>query len=60
MLIKKVYSLTNWPASATFRYHSLTDTERNTQDCGISKAAKDAAMLPSKTDQMRVSKETGS
>lgn len=28
--------------------------EWNTQDCLISKAAKDASMLPSKIDQMKV------
>ncbi len=31
------------------RYSSVT------QDCGISKAAKDTSMLPSKIDQMKVS-----
>ncbi len=35
-------------------------TEWNAQDCGISKAAKDTSMLPSKIDQMKVSYETGS
>ncbi len=45
--------------------HKLT-TKRNFQmewnahDCGISKAAKDTSMLPSKIDQMKVSHETGS
>ncbi len=34
--------------------------EWNAQDCGISKAAKDTSMLPSKIDQMKVSHETGS
>ncbi len=34
--------------------------ERNAQDCGISKAAKDTSMLPSKINQMKVSHETGS
>ncbi len=34
--------------------------EWNTQDCGITKAAKDTSMLPSKIDQMKVSHETGS
>ncbi len=38
----------------------LTITEWNAQDCGISKAAKDTSMLPSKIDQMKVSHETGS
>ncbi len=41
-------------------FFSLTVTEWNTQDCGISKAAKDTSMLPSKIDQMKVSHETGS
>ncbi len=49
---------------ATFRLPSLffssTITEWNVQDCGISKAAKDTSMLPSKIDQMKVSHETGS
>ncbi len=31
--------------------------EWNAQDCGISKAAKDTSMLPSKIDQMKVSHE---
>ncbi len=35
-------------------------TEWNAQDCGISKAAKDTSMLPSKINQMKVSRETGS
>ncbi len=34
--------------------------EWNAQDCGISKAAKDISMLPSKIDPMKVSHETGS
>ncbi len=34
--------------------------EWNAQDCGISKAAKDTSMLPSKIDQMKASHETGS
>ncbi len=34
--------------------------EWNAQDCGISKAAKDTSMLPSKIDPMKVSHETGS
>ncbi len=33
----------------------LTITEWNAQDCGISKAAKDTSMLPSKIDQMKAS-----
>ncbi len=37
-----------------------TGTEWNAQDCGISKAAKDKSMLPSKIDQMKVPPETGS
>ncbi len=35
-------------------------TEWNAQDCGISKAAKDTSMLPSKIDQTKASHETGS
>lgn len=35
-------------------------TEWNAQDCGISKAAKDTSMLPSKFDQKKVPPETGS
>ncbi len=34
--------------------------EWNAQDCGISKAAKDTSMLPSKFDQKKVPPETGS
>ncbi len=34
--------------------------ECNAQDCGISKAAKDTSILPSKIDQMKVSQETRS
>ncbi len=41
-------------------FFSSTVTEWNAQDCGISKAAKDTSMLPSKIDQMKVSHETGS
>ncbi len=41
-------------------FFSPTGTEWNAQDCGISKAAKDTSMLPSKIDQMKVSNETGS
>uniref|UniRef100_A0A671K1X0 Membrane-associated guanylate kinase, WW and PDZ domain-containing protein 3 n=1 Tax=Sinocyclocheilus anshuiensis TaxID=1608454 RepID=A0A671K1X0_9TELE len=37
-----------------------TATEWNAQDCGISKAAKDTSMLPSKFDQKKVPSETGS
>jgi len=39
---------------------SSTVTEWKAQDCGISKAANDSSMLPSKIDQMKVSQETGS
>ncbi|ROL47043.1 hypothetical protein DPX16_20695 [Anabarilius grahami] len=42
------------------RKPSSTVTEWKAQDCGISKAAKDTSMLPSKIDQMKVSHETGS
>ncbi len=41
-------------------FFSSTVTEWNAQDCGISKAAKDTSMLPSKIDQMKASHETGS
>ncbi len=41
-------------------YFSLTVTEWNAQDCGISKPAKDTATLPSKINQMNASHETGS
>ncbi len=41
-------------------FFSSTIKEWNAQDCGISKAAKDTSMLPSKIDQIRVSHETGS
>ncbi len=41
-------------------FFSSTVTEWNAQDCGISKAAKDTSMLPSKIDQMKVSHERGS
>ncbi len=41
-------------------FFSSTVTEWNALDCGISKAAKDTSMLPSKIDQMKVSHETGS
>ncbi len=41
-------------------FFSSTGTEWNAQDCGISKAAKDTSMLPSKIDQMKVHHETGS
>ncbi len=41
-------------------FFSSTGTEWNAQDCGISKAAKDTSMLPSKIDQMKASHETGS
>ncbi len=34
---------------------SSTVTEWNAEDCGISKAAKDTSMLPSKIDQMKAS-----
>ncbi len=43
-----------------FLFFSSTGTEWNAQDCGISKAAKDTSMLPSKIDQMKASHETGS
>ncbi len=41
-------------------FFSSTITEWNAQDCGISKAAKDTSMLPSKINQMKASHETGS
>ncbi len=41
-------------------FFSSTVMEWNAQDCGISKAAKDTSMLPSKIVQMKVSHETGS
>ncbi len=41
-------------------FFSSTVTEWDAQDCGISKAAKDTSMLPSKIDQMKVFHETGS
>ncbi len=41
-------------------FFSSTFTEWNAEDCGISKAAKDTSMLPSKIDQMKASHETGS
>ncbi len=41
-------------------FFSSTVMEWNAQDCGISKAAKDTSMLPSKIDQKKVSHETGS
>ncbi len=41
-------------------FFSSTVTEWNAKDCGISKAAKDTSMLPSKIYQMKVSHETGS
>ncbi len=41
-------------------FFSSTVMERDAQDCGISKAAKDTSMLPLKSDQMKVSHETGS
>ncbi len=41
-------------------FFSSTVTEWNAEDCGISKAAKDTSMLPSKIDQMKASHETGS
>ncbi len=41
-------------------FFSSTVTEWNAQDCGISKAAKDTSMLPSKINQMKGSHETGS
>ena len=40
-------------------FFGLTVTEWNAQDCGISKAAKDTSMLPSKIGQMKASQETG-
>lgn len=49
--------------NTTFRYHlyvfSLTITEWNAQNCGISKAVKDTSMLPSIIDQIKVSQEAG-
>ncbi len=39
---------------------SSTVTEWNAQDCGISKAAQDTSMLPSKFDQKKVPPETRS
>ncbi len=42
-----------------FLFFSSAGTEWNAQDCGISRAAKDTSMLPSKIDQMKVSHETG-
>jgi len=39
---------------------SSTVTEWKAQDCGISKAARDTSMLPSKIDQMKASQETRS
>ncbi len=41
-------------------FFSSTITEWNAEDCGISKAAKDTSMLPSKIDQMKASHETWS
>ncbi len=41
-------------------FFSSTVKEWNAQDCGISKAAKDTSMLPSKINQKKVSHETGS
>ncbi len=41
-------------------FFSSTIMEWNAQDCGISKAAKDTSMLPSKFDQKKVPPETGS
>uniref|UniRef100_A0A8C2CYQ9 Ig-like domain-containing protein n=1 Tax=Cyprinus carpio TaxID=7962 RepID=A0A8C2CYQ9_CYPCA len=42
--------------SKSFR---VTVSEWNAQDCGISKAAKDTSILPSKIVQMKASQETG-
>ncbi|MGL4947610.1 MAG: hypothetical protein ACRC4X_08160, partial [Cetobacterium sp.] len=42
-----------------FLFFSSAVTEWNTQVCGISKAAKDTSMLPSKFDQKKVPPETG-
>ncbi len=51
-------------AKGNFQMPSLffnsTVMEWDAQDCGISKAAKDTSMLPSKIDQKKVSHETGS
>ncbi len=47
-------------SNAIFIFFAQTIMEWNAQDCGISKAAKDTSMLPSKIDQMKVSHETGS
>ncbi len=41
-------------------FFSSTVKEWSAQDCGISKAAKDTSMLPSKFDQKKVPPETGS
>ncbi len=45
------------------RFHAIlpfgsTAMELNAQDCGISKAAKDTSMLPSKIDHIKASQET--
>jgi len=59
-----VHLRTNWWPVATFRCHlyfsSSTFKEWKAQDCGISKAANDNFMLPSKINQMKVSQETWS
>ncbi len=59
--VNQKYTFThNLTTKRTFQMPSLfffssTGTECNAQDCGISKAAKDTSMLPSKIVQMKVS-----
>ncbi len=50
---------TNRNFQMPFLFFNITVTEWNAQDCGISKAAKDTSMLPSKICQMKASQETG-
>uniref|UniRef100_A0A8C2CXR3 Immunoglobulin domain-containing protein n=1 Tax=Cyprinus carpio TaxID=7962 RepID=A0A8C2CXR3_CYPCA len=45
--------------NSTLKHTENLNTEWNAQDCGISKAAKDTSILPSKIVQMKASQETG-
>ncbi len=54
--VNQKYTFThNLTTKRIFTFFSSTGTECNAQDCGISKAAKDTSMLPSKIVQMKVS-----